>query len=69
MVAYECVAGRGSRNDPQVWKDMVPQQVWRRGSPMKIYNEILDQMRVLMRLYYATPALDDQILVALGRRS
>jgi hypothetical protein len=36
---------------------------------MKIYNEILDQMRVLMRLYYATPALDDQILVAIGRPS
>ena len=69
VVAYECVAGRGSRNDPQIWKDMVRQQVWRRGAPMKIYNEILDQMRVLTRLYSATPALDDQILVALGRRS
>jgi hypothetical protein len=31
--------------------------------------EVLDQMRVLMRLHHATPPLDDQILAALGRRS
>jgi hypothetical protein len=69
LVAYECVAGRGSRNDPQIWKDMVRQRVWRRGAPMEIYNAILEQTSLLMRLYHATPALDDQILAALGRRS
>lgn len=69
VVAYECVAGRGSRNDPQIWKDMVRPRVWRRGAPMKIYDAILEQMTLLMRLYHATPALDDQILAALGRRS
>jgi uncharacterized protein YjaG (DUF416 family) len=69
IVAYECVAGRGSRNDAQIWKDMIRPGVWRRACPMKIYNEILDQGRLFTRLYYAPPALDDAILAALGRRS
>jgi uncharacterized protein YjaG (DUF416 family) len=69
VVAYECVAGRGSRNDPQIWKNMIRPGVWRRDCPMKIYDEILAQGRLLTRLYHAMPALDDQLLAALGRRS
>jgi uncharacterized protein YjaG (DUF416 family) len=69
MVAYECIAGRGSRNDPRIWKGIVRQQVWRRGAPRTLYDEILDQTGVLMRLQHAKPILDDQILAALGRRS
>ena len=61
VVAYECVASRGSRNDPRAWKDMVRRP--------EVYKAILDQVGLLTRLYYGMPALDDQILAALGRRS
>jgi uncharacterized protein YjaG (DUF416 family) len=61
VVAYECVAGRGSRDDPQAWKDMVRRP--------EVYKAILHQVGLLTRLYYGMPALDDRILAALGRRS
>ena len=62
MVAYECVAGRGSRNDPQVWKGMVRRR--------DIYDEVLKQGGLFMRLYYdPMPVLDDQSIAALRRLS
>jgi uncharacterized protein YjaG (DUF416 family) len=69
LVAWERVAGRGSRNDPQIWTDMTRGQVWRRDNPPKLYSEILEQMGVLMRLHNAMPALDDHIVATLRSRS
>jgi uncharacterized protein YjaG (DUF416 family) len=60
VVAYECVAGPGSRNDPQIWKNQ-----HRRPD---VHNEIMKQMLLLTGLR-AMPVLDGQSLEAVRRRS
>ena len=56
VVAYECVAGPGSRNDPQIWKNQHRRP--------EIHDEIMKQMMLLMRLR-AMPVLNGQSLEAI----
>jgi uncharacterized protein YjaG (DUF416 family) len=60
LVAYECIAGPGSRNDSQTWKNQHRRP--------EIHNEVMKQMMLLMRLR-AIPELDDQSLNAIRGRS
>jgi uncharacterized protein YjaG (DUF416 family) len=60
VVAYERVAGRDARKDPQIWK---AQLRW-----PELYNETLKQMSLLMRLK-AAPEINDQVVESLRAKS
>jgi uncharacterized protein YjaG (DUF416 family) len=60
VVAFECVAGSGSKADPEVWKNQ-----YRRP---EIHNEISKQIMVLTYLR-ATPTLEEKSLEPLRRGS
>jgi uncharacterized protein YjaG (DUF416 family) len=59
VVAYDCVAGPGSRDDPQVWKNQHRRP--------EVHNEIMKQMMLLLRLH-GMPVLDEQSVEAVRRR-
>jgi hypothetical protein len=60
LVAYECVAGPGARNDLQIWRNQHRRP--------EIHKEVMAQFMLLTRLR-AMPTLDDQSLETLRGRS